>query len=362
MTSPERLIESGLSHYLDRAHKFPMLEPSEEYTLAKRWREHGDVNAAHQLITSHLRFVAKIAMGFRGYGLPLSEIVSEGNIGLMQAVKRFDPDRGFRLATYAMWWIKASIRDFVLRSWSLVRIGTNAGQRKLFFKLRAMRSRMSALGDGDLHDGQVKQISKSLRVPERDVIEMAPRLRGDLSLNAPMHDDGDVELQDRLVDDAESPESVLACGEEAQHRLAALRDALPQLKPRERRIFEARRLQEDPVTLDALSVEFGVSRERVRQIEVRAFEKMQKAVKANLARRDAPLRSQKEDGRLSELPLQPSPSRLRPSSEPPTRRATARRPLARSASRTGSHVSRKAGGHRQSLPTCVAPVFDQRGA
>ncbi|HZB61934.1 MAG TPA: RNA polymerase sigma factor RpoH [Microvirga sp.] len=278
--------EGGLSRYLDEIRKFPMLEPSEEFMLAKRWREHGDREAAHKLVTSHLRLVAKIAMGYRGYGLPISEVVSEGNVGLMQAVKRFEPDKGFRLATYAMWWIKAAIQEYILRSWSLVKMGTTANQKKLFFNLRKAKGRISALEEGDLHPDQVKQIATQLGVNEQDVVDMNRRLGGDASLNAPLRDEGEGggEWQDWLVDSGQSQEQVLVEEEEGQNRLTALRTALSVLNPRERRIFEARRLSDDPITLEDLSAEFGVSRERVRQIEVRAFEKIQEAVKKNLAR------------------------------------------------------------------------------
>jgi RNA polymerase sigma-32 factor len=287
-TLPILANEGGLSRYLDEIRKFPMLEPDEEYMLAKSWREHGDRDAAHRLVTSHLRLVAKIAMGYRGYGLPISEVVSEGNVGLMQAVKRFEPEKGFRLATYAMWWIKAAIQEYILRSWSLVKMGTTANQKKLFFNLRKAKGRISALDEGDLRPDQVKQIATKLGVTEQDVVDMNRRLGGDASLNAPLREEGEGEWQDWLVDDSASQESVLAAAQEGQNRLAALRDGLSVLNPRERRIFEARRLSEDPITLEDLSSEFGVSRERVRQIEVRAFEKVQEAVKKNLARREAP--------------------------------------------------------------------------
>jgi RNA polymerase sigma-32 factor len=280
--------EGGLSRYLDEIRKFPMLEPSEEFMLAKRWREHGDRDAAHKLVTSHLRLVAKIAMGYRGYGLPISEVVSEGNVGLMQAVKRFEPDKGFRLATYAMWWIKAAIQEYILRSWSLVKMGTTANQKKLFFNLRKAKGRISALDEGDLRPDQVKQIATQLGVTEQDVVDMNRRLGGDASLNAPLREEGEGEWQDWLVDTSASQESVLAAEEEGQNRLQALRNALSVLNARERRIFEARRLAEDPITLEELSSEFGVSRERVRQIEVRAFEKVQEAVKRSLAQIEAP--------------------------------------------------------------------------
>jgi RNA polymerase sigma-32 factor len=263
-----------------------MLKPDEEYMLAKRWREHDDRDAAHKLVTSHLRLVAKIAMGYRGYGLPIGEVVSEGNVGLMQAVKRFEPEKGFRLATYAMWWIKASIQEYILRSWSLVKMGTTANQKKLFFNLRKAKSKISALDEGDLRPDQVQQIATRLGVPEQDVIDMNRRLGGDASLNAPLREEGEGEWQDWLVDDQSDQEVRLVESQESDNRLAALRDALSVLNPRERRIFEARRLNDDPITLEDLSDEFGVSRERVRQIEVRAFEKVQEAVKIALVKRE----------------------------------------------------------------------------
>ncbi|HWV52270.1 RNA polymerase sigma factor RpoH [Pseudorhodoplanes sp.] len=286
---PMITAEGGLSRYLEEIRRFPMLEPHEEYMLAKSWREHGDRDAAHKLVTSHLRLVAKIAMGYRGYGLPISEIVSEGNVGLMQAVKRFEPDKGFRLATYAMWWIKAAIQEYILRSWSLVKMGTTANQKKLFFNLRKAKSKISALGEGDLKPDQVAQIAKRLGVTEKDVVDMNRRLGGDSSLNAPIRDDGDSgEWQDWLADDSAGQEEVLAESEELDNRRSALDHALTVLNDRERRIFEARRLSDDPVTLEELAEEFGVSRERVRQIEVRAFEKVQKAVKNRVAAMETP--------------------------------------------------------------------------
>jgi RNA polymerase sigma-32 factor len=257
--------------------------------LAKRWREHGDRDAAHRLVTSHLRLVAKIAMGYRGYGLPISEVISEGNVGLMQAVKRFEPDKGFRLATYAMWWIKASIQEYILRSWSLVKMGTTANQKKLFFNLRKAKSKISALQEGDMRPDQVKLIAKRLGVTEQDVIDMNRRLGGDASLNAPIREDGDSgEWQDWLADDSTDQETVLAESEELDNRRKALTSALDVLNERERRIFQARRLAENPVTLEELAEEFGVSRERVRQIEVRAFEKVQQAVKSRVAAMETP--------------------------------------------------------------------------
>ena len=280
--------DSALAQYLAEIRKFPMLEPQQEYMLAKRWREHEDPKAAEKLVTSHLRLVARVAMGYRGYGLPIGEIVSEGNIGLMQAVKRFEPERGFRLATYALWWIRASIQEYILRSWSLVKMGTTASQKKLFFNLRKAKSRINAYEEGDLKPENVATIATKLGVSQQDVIEMNRRMGGDASLNAPLRDEGEGEWQDWLVDDSASQEFMLASHQESANRLEALRAALDVLNPRERRIFEARRLADDPITLEALSVEFGVSRERVRQIEVRAFEKVQAAVRADVARLEAP--------------------------------------------------------------------------
>ena len=277
-------IDGGLSGYLNEIRKFPMLEPDEEFMLAKRFTEHGDAEAAHRLVTSHLRLVAKIAMGYRGYGLPIGEVVSEGNVGLMQAVKRFDPDKGFRLATYAMWWIKASIQEYILRSWSLVKMGTTANQKRLFFNLRKVKGKISALEDGDLRPDQVTEIATRLNVSEEDVISMNRRLGGDTSLNATVRQDAEsLEWQDWLVDDSDSQETLLIDSEERDNRRAMLVGSLDVLNERERRIFEARRLADDPLTLEELSQEFGVSRERVRQIEVRAFEKVQEAVIAAAA-------------------------------------------------------------------------------
>jgi RNA polymerase sigma-32 factor len=287
---PILTAEGGLSRYLDEIRRFPMLEPQEEYMLAKSWREHGDTDAAHKLVTSHLRLVAKIAMGYRGYGLPIAEVVSEGNVGLMQAVKRFEPDKGFRLATYAMWWIKAAIQEYILRSWSLVKMGTTAAQKKLFFNLRKAKGRISAIEDGDLKPDQVKTIAKRLGVEEHEVVEMNRRLAGDASLNAPLRDDGEggSEWQDWLVDESANQEAVLVESEEMDSRKAALKSSMSVLNPRERRIFEARRLADNPVTLEELAEEFGVSRERVRQIEVRAFEKVQEAVLARVRQLEQP--------------------------------------------------------------------------
>jgi RNA polymerase sigma-32 factor len=270
----------GLSRYLEEIRRFPMLEPQEEYMLAKRWQEHEDTEAAQKLVTSHLRLVARIAMGYRGYGLPIGEVVSEGNVGLMQAVKRFDPEKGFRLATYAMWWIRAAIQEYILRSWSLVKMGTTAAQKKLFFNLRKLKGQLQAFEDGDLRPDQVTTIATKLGVPEEDVISMNRRLAGDSSLNSPLRADADGgEWQDWLVDEGTDQESLLVDKEEMTSRRHYLSDAIDTLTPREKRIFEARRLAEDPLTLEELSSEFGVSRERIRQIEVRAFEKVQKAVK-----------------------------------------------------------------------------------
>ena len=274
-------IDGGLSSYLTEIRKFPMLEPDEEFMLAKRFTEHGDAEAAHRLVTSHLRLVAKIAMGYRGYGLPIGEVVSEGNVGLMQAVKRFDPDKGFRLATYAMWWIKASIQEYILRSWSLVKMGTTANQKRLFFNLRKVKGKISALEDGDLKPEQVTEIATRLNVSEEEVISMNRRLGGDSSLNATVRQDAEsLEWQDWLVDESDSQERMLIDSEEKDNRRTMLMESLDVLNDRERRIFEARRLSDDPLTLEELSQEFGVSRERVRQIEVRAFEKVQEAVVA----------------------------------------------------------------------------------
>jgi len=279
----------GLTRYLEEIRQFPMLEPQQEYMLAKSWREHGDRDAAHKLVTSHLRLVARIAMGYRGYGLPIGEVVSEGNVGLMQAVKRFDPDKGFRLATYAMWWIRAAIQEYILRSWSLVKMGTTAAQKKLFFNLRKIKGQLKALDEGDLRPDQVKRIATQLGVTEEDVVSMNRRLAGDSSLNAPVRNDSESgEWQDWLVDDTMDQETALAESEEAQRRRGMLNNALKCLNERERRVFEARRLAEDPLTLEELSAEFGVSRERIRQIEVRAFEKVQKAVQKAAAAAEVP--------------------------------------------------------------------------
>jgi RNA polymerase sigma-32 factor len=276
--------EGGLGRYLQEIRKFPMLQPDEEFMLAKRYKEHEDSEAAHRLITSHLRLVAKIAMGYRGYGLPISEVISEGNVGLMHAVKRFEPDKGFRLATYAMWWIRAAIQEYVLRSWSLVKIGTTAAQKRLFFNLRKVKGQIAALEDGALHPDQVKQIATTLAVSEADVISMNSRLSGDASLNAPMRaDEGSSQWQDWLVDDTPDQEELLGDSEEYDERMGLLTNAMDVLNDRERAIFEARRLRENPLTLEELAQEYDVSRERIRQIEVRAFEKVQTAVRAKAA-------------------------------------------------------------------------------
>ena len=271
--------EGGLTRYLQEIRKFPMLEPDEEFMLAKRYKEHEDPRAAQKLITSHLRLVAKIAMGYRGYGLPISEVISEGNVGLMHAVKRFEPDEGFRLATYAMWWIRAAIQEYVLRSWSLVKIGTTAAQKRLFFNLRKVKGQIAALDDGNLHPDQVKQIATTLHVTEADVVSMNQRLTGDASLNAPMRaDEGSSEWQDWLVDDTPDQETNLGNSEEYDERMGLLANAMGDLNEREKAIFQARRLKDDPATLEELAQQYNVSRERIRQIEVRAFEKVQEAV------------------------------------------------------------------------------------
>jgi RNA polymerase sigma-32 factor len=285
------LGEGGLSRYLAEIRKFPLLEPQEEYMLAKRWREHEDTDAAHRLVTSHLRLVAKIAMGYRGYGLPINEVIAEGNIGLMQAVKRFEPDRGFRLATYAMWWIRASIQEYILRSWSLVKIGTTAAQKKLFFNLRRTKGQISALEEGDLTPEHVQEIAKRLGVPEDEVVNMNRRLSGgDASLNAPIgnsSEGGEAEWQDWLADDELDQETRLGEAEELEERRTLLSTALEELTERERDILESRRLREEPLTLEELSAKYDISRERVRQIEVRAFEKLQQAMKSALSEKHA---------------------------------------------------------------------------
>lgn len=271
---------SGLSRYLAEIRRFPMLEQEEEYVLAKAWREHGDVDSAHRLVTSHLRLVAKIAMGYRGYGLPMNEIISEGNVGLMQAVKRFDPERGFRLATYAMWWIRAAIQEYILHSWSLVKMGTTAAQKKLFFNLRRLKSQMQAIDDGDLAPEHVRKIADHLQVTEQEVVDMNRRLDGpDHSLNAGLKTDSETEWQDWLIDETQSQETTLADEDELDHRRALLARAMHVLNDRERHILTERRLKDEPQTLEELSQHYGISRERVRQIEVRAFEKLQRAVK-----------------------------------------------------------------------------------
>jgi len=273
--------ESNLARYLQEIRQFPMLEANEEYMLAKAWREHADTPSAHRLVTSHLRLVAKIAMGYRGYGLPLSELISEGNVGMMQAVKRFDPDRGFRLATYAMWWIRAAIQEYILHSWSLVKMGTTAAQKKLFFNLRKLKGQMQAIDEGDLSPEHVRKIAEKLEVPEADVISMNRRLASpDHSLNAPLRADSDGEWQDWLVDETESQEIRLADREELGKRRQLLHQAMDDLNERERHILTERRLRDTPTTLEDLSQQYGISRERVRQIEVRAFEKLQKAIRS----------------------------------------------------------------------------------
>jgi RNA polymerase sigma-32 factor len=277
---PVLSAEGGLSRYLQEIRKFPMLEADEEYMLAKRYKEHADPGAAQKLITSHLRLVAKIAMGYRGYGLPISEVISEGNVGLMHAVKRFEPEKGFRLATYAMWWIRAAIQEYVLRSWSLVKIGTTAAQKRLFFNLRKVKGQIAALEDGSLHPDQIKQIATTLRVTEDEVVQMNSRLSGDASLNSPMRaDEGTSEWQDWLVDDTPDQETTLGETEEFDERMGMLNKAMDVLNERERAIFQARRLKDNPATLEELAQQYDVSRERIRQIEVRAFEKVQDAVR-----------------------------------------------------------------------------------
>ncbi|MBC6439711.1 MAG: RNA polymerase sigma factor RpoH [Rhodospirillales bacterium] len=283
---PALTPESSLSGYLREIRKFPMLEAEQEFRLAKRWREDGDVDAAHELVTSHLRLVAKIAMGYRGYGLPLAELISEGNVGLMQAVKRFDPDKGFRLATYAMWWIRAAIQEYILHSWSMVKMGTTAAQKKLFFNLRKLKGQLKAINDGDMPPETVTEIAARLDVPEQDVISMNRRLSSpDHSLNAPLQQDGDGEWQDWLVDESDNQEEILSDRQELESRRAMLSEAMEALNDRERHILVERRLSESPKTLEDLSQEYGISRERVRQIEVRAFEKLQKSVRNAAAER-----------------------------------------------------------------------------
>jgi RNA polymerase sigma-32 factor len=276
--------DGNLQRYLQQIRQFPMLEKGEEYMLAKRWREHEDTEAAHKMVTSHLRLVAKIAMGYRGYGLPVSDLISEGNVGLMQAVKRFEPERGFRLATYAMWWIRASMQEYILRSWSLVKMGTTAAQKKLFFNLRKMKNKLEAFEEGDLSPEHVEHISTELKVPEKDVISMNQRLAAhDHSLNAPLKIDGEGEWQDWLEDETESHEIQIAEAQELDKRRDMLTNAMALLNEREKRIITMRRLEEDAMTLEELSQEYGISRERVRQFEVRAFEKLQKAIQTQAA-------------------------------------------------------------------------------
>ncbi|AMM85702.1 RNA polymerase sigma factor RpoH [Martelella lutilitoris] len=297
-----RAGENGLNRYLEEIRKFPMLEPQEEYMLAKRYQEHDDRNAAHKLVTSHLRLVAKIAMGYRGYGLPIGEVVSEGNVGLMQAVKKFDPERGFRLATYAMWWIKASIQEYILRSWSLVKMGTTANQKRLFFNLRRLKGKIQAIEDGDLNPDQVSEIATKLNVSEEEVVSMNRRLSGDASLNAPIRaTEGESgQWQDWLVDENDSQEDILMNQDELENRRDMLASAMNVLNDREKRIFVARRLSEDPETLESLSGEFNISRERVRQIEVRAFEKVQDAVQKQVAASARAVRAVRDGNDASE--------------------------------------------------------------
>jgi RNA polymerase sigma-32 factor len=280
---PNLTAEGNFARYLDEIQKFPMLQANEEYMLARRWVEHEDTEAAHQLVTSHLRLVAKIAMGYRGYGLPVAELISEGNIGMMQAVKRFDPERGFRLATYAMWWIRASIQEYILHSWSLVKMGTTAAQKKLFFNLRKLKGQMKAIDEGDLSPENVKEIASRLDVPEHEVMSMNSRLSGpDHSLNAPRSAESDGEWQDWLVDECQDQEQVYADREELNERSKLLLAAMEKLNPREQYIIQKRRLSESAATLEELGSEFGISRERVRQVEAKAFEKLQKNIKTQL--------------------------------------------------------------------------------
>ena len=301
---PMLSLDAGLTHYLTAIRKFPMLRPEEESAYAKPWREHGDREAAYHLVTSHLRLVAKIAMRYRGYGLPIAEIVSEGNIGLMQAVKRFEPDRGVRLATYAMWWIRATIQEYILRSWSLVKIAASASQKKLFFKLRRAKSAISALQDGDLRPEQVRLIAERLEVAERDVVTMDRRLRGDISLNVPIHDEDETgQTLDWLVDPAPTSEITLAEEQEAKHRREALANAVANLNPRERNIFTARWLNEQSATLEELAAEHGVSRERIRQIEQRAFQKVKAAMLASRREADGPPSSRAKETKQWEARL-----------------------------------------------------------
>ena len=296
MKLPTVSSEGGLTRYLEEIRRFPMLSHEEEYMLARRWHEHDDIDAAHTLVTSHLRLVAKIAMGYRGYGLPVSELISEGNVGMMQAVKRFDPDRGFRLATYAMWWIRAAIQEYILHSWSLVKMGTTAAQKKLFFNLRKLKGQLQAIDDGDLPDETVSEIARRLSVPEAEVISMNRRMASaDHSLNAPLKVDGNGEWIDWLGDNKDDQEIRYAEEEELAQRREMLAEAMGVLNDRERHIFSARRLSEDPQTLEELSQVYGVSRERVRQIEVRAFEKVQKAIRDNLAEQPAARATTLED-------------------------------------------------------------------
>jgi RNA polymerase sigma-32 factor len=298
---------SSLARYLEEIRRFPMLEPEQEFMLAKQWQEHGDVEAAHKLVTSHLRLVAKIAMGYRGYGLPLNEIISEGNVGLMQAVKRFDPDRGFRLATYAMWWIRASIQEYILHSWSLVKMGTTAAQKKLFFNLRKLKGQMQAIDEGDLRPETVKAIAERLDVTESEVVEMNRRLEGpDHSLNVPLRIDSETQWQDWLIDESASQETAVVEADEFDHRRSLLHRAMGVLNERERHILTERRLQEEPTTLEELSASYGISRERVRQIEVRAFEKLQRAIKSLEAEQAASMAAALAQAKGQASPRQPT--------------------------------------------------------
>jgi RNA polymerase sigma-32 factor len=277
-------LDGGLSQYFQQVFRFPVLKGEEEYMLAKRWKEHGDVEAAHELVTSHLRLVAKIAMSYRGYGLPVADLVSEGNIGLMKAVRKFEPEKGFRLSTYAMWWIRASITEYILKSWSLVKLGTVAAQKKMFFSLRKLKGRLKIMDNGELSPDQATILAKELNVSESDVIGMNRRLASrDLSLNTPVSDENATEFQDTLVDESPSPEAIVADGEELDYRKGLLRDAMKVLPARERHILTERRLKDEPITLEELGKTYGISRERVRQLEVRAFEKVTHAIEESVA-------------------------------------------------------------------------------
>jgi RNA polymerase sigma-32 factor len=332
------------ARYLDGVRRFSMLERDQEYMLAKRWRDHGDREAANKLVTSHLRLAVRIAMNYRGYGLPVSEIISEGNVGLLQALDRFEPDRGFRFSTYAMWWIRASIQDYILRSWSLVKIGTTASQKKLFFKLRSAKNKIAALQNGDMHPDQVTLIAKDLGVTDQDVVDMNRRLGGDSSLNAPIRDDGEGgEWQDYLVDQSPSAEMVIAVREETDHRHEALIHAIGVLNERERRIFEARHLAEEPMTLEELAAEFNLSRERIRQLEVRAFDKVRKAAKNRVAETQTPAALRASSQGLNAPAVDCAGQKLRPSA-PSHGNQRRRHGLSRRSGNTGITTADRDGG------------------